>query len=167
MIVTILLSLWASPIFIIETIGALLLWAFNQIKPIKVYTHPKLPYAWAWLFYVRPNTLLQKYMDARGWKGWSRGNIVVVREDTLVARPAIPLHELRHVWQIMVLGIFKPIISIPTTWAYHIRYGAKLGYWLNPFEQDCYRFSGESELMNRRIKELQCPRHRSPSVPNR
>ncbi|MBN2585615.1 hypothetical protein JXA59_03135 [Patescibacteria group bacterium] len=167
MIVTILLSLWASPIFIIETAGALLLWTFRQVVPIKIHTDPKLPYAWAWLFYVRPNTFLRKYMDKREWKGWGRGNIIVVREDVLAARPAIPLHELRHVWQIMVLGIFKPIISIPTTLVYRILYGAKLGYWLNPFEQDCYRFSGETELMNQRIQELRQLRHWSPSVPNR
>lgn len=152
MIVAVLLSLWASPVFIIETSGALLLWTFRQIRPIKLYTHPKSPHAWGWLFYVNPHTSLRRYMDKQNWKGWSRGNIIVVREDILATRPAILLHELRHVWQVMTFGVFKPILYTLIAWSYHIRYGKKLGYLLNPFEQDAYRFSGETEFLKQKIK---------------
>ncbi len=150
MIVTILLSLWASPIFIIETIGVLLLWAFRKITPIKIYTNPKLPYAWGWMFYINPKTFVNK----ESWKGWSRGNIIVIQEGALASRPAIPLHELRHVWQVMIFGIFQPILYTLIKWFYSFKYGKKLGYFLNPFEQDAYRFSGESDLLEQRIKSL-------------
>jgi hypothetical protein len=149
----ILLSIWASPVIIHGAIGALFLYALRQIHPVRIYTHPKLPYAWSWMFYIRPNTQLWRRMEKIGMAGWSRGNTIVIREDVFIDRPAAALHELRHAWQAMTLGAFQPLLYTIISRIYRHKYGRKLGYFLNPFEQDAYRFSGESELLEQKIQE--------------
>jgi hypothetical protein len=150
-VITTFLTIWASPVIIVNAIVALLFWIFGQISFVGIRTDKRLPYIWAWLFYVRSKTFLMRYMTKKKWAGLAGGNIIVIRKSITKTRPAVLSHELRHVWQMFVFGIFKPIFYTLITGFNRLRYDAKLGYFLNPFEQDAYRFSGEGDLLQRKI----------------
>lgn len=78
----------------------------------------------------------------KSWAGHAMGNVIVLNEKSL-SKPGVLLHEQKHVDQMMILGIFQPII-------YGLCYvGIKLGcsgsdpYYDNPFEIDARRHAGQ------------------------
>lgn len=78
----------------------------------------------------------------QSWAGHAIGNVIVMNEKYL-DRPKYLLHELKHVSQMMQLGIFQPII-------YGLCYlGIRFGcsgsdpYYDNPFEVDARRAAGQ------------------------
>ena len=77
------------------------------------------------------------------WAGHAIGNVVIAGE-TYTSDPNVLIHEMTHVRQYMMLGIFHPIL-------YSLSYIAiKFGcvdahpYFDNPFEIDARRQSGQT-----------------------
>lgn len=81
-------------------------------------------------------TFLMKYW--KNWAGHAIGNVVVLRNN-IEQNPRTLRHELKHVDQVMRLGVFQPIVYGLCLLA--IRFGCPGShpYYSNPFEIDARR----------------------------
>lgn len=127
---------WASPITIFGLAYAGL---FQLLNWYKWYGVSDDALVWVLDLNSCPTFLLRLW---RGWYGHTVGNVVVLRllPDK---KPAVLIHEKKHVDQMMRLGVFQPII-------YSLCYlGIKFGcpgsnpYFTNSFEIDARRAAGQ------------------------
>lgn len=76
------------------------------------------------------------------WGGHAIGNVVVLKHSMTESRETLT-HELRHVYQVMRMGVFQPIVYGINLVA--IRWGCPgtHPYYYNPFEVDARRHAGQ------------------------
>lgn len=138
---------WASPLTIVGLLYAL---TFSLVGWYK--WHSAVDDALVWVTNESESPVwLRKMWSA--WAGQTIGNVVVICE--LHAKDSVVLnHEMAHVRQCMMLGIFQPLF-------YALSYVAiKLGcsnahpYYDNPFEIDARRKVGQTVDVIGAMKKL-------------
>lgn len=130
--------IWASPVTFTGLIYVLLFTLFGWYKHI-----PTKGPALVWLVQTEkaPKWLMNRWSR---WGGHAVGNVVVVKYDLESNNGKTTLtHELEHVYQCMVLGIFQPIFY-GLIWLI-IKVGCKEchPYFSHPFEIDARRAAGQ------------------------
>lgn len=127
---------WASPLTLLGVFYAGLFSVFGWYRWIKVEGDALV---WATSLEKSPS-IVQSYWSS--WSGHAIGNVIVMNEKYLDKQKFL-IHEQKHVNQMMLLGIFQPLI-------YGLCYiGIKLGclgsdpYYDNPFEIDARRHAGQ------------------------
>ena len=127
---------WASPVTLLGLLYTSLFyvlgwynWAGREGDALVwVVNHEKSP---GWL---------KKYWQR--WGGHAIGNVVVLKRSIAQSRETFT-HELRHVEQVMRMGVFQPIVYGINLVA--IRWGCPgtHPYYYNPFEIDARRHAGQ------------------------
>ena len=82
---------------------------------------------------------LQNYW--KKWGGHAIGNVVVL--NPLASNDITLKHELRHVHQVMRLGVFQPIVYGLNIIAMKIGCPGTSSYHYNPFEVDARKYAGQ------------------------
>lgn len=138
------LYLWAFPITLLTSIFALAMWAAGQFRPVR---RTGLVFEWVIVGQSRTYELLKNR-----WGAWSGcGNVVYLPEG--LGYKALRVHELRHTFQMYVLGVLMPIlyvIFLVVIWfVLHPRITKFFterkfhAYLDNPFERDARRAAGQ------------------------
>lgn len=138
---------WAFPVTIWGLIYAVLFWKFGW-------------YTW----YGRSGDGLVWLVDAKKaptwlqnlWKNWAGhaiGNVVVLKQDP-TPKPQTLTHELKHVDQVLRLGVFQPLVYILSYMA--IKWGCPGSdpYYSNIFEIDARRAAGQIVDVEGTLKKL-------------
>jgi len=127
---------WASPVTFFGLVYVLLFWALGWYKWFGVRGDGLV---WQVKQEKSPKWL-QKYW--KSWAGHAVGNVVVLK-DAIDVSPRTIIHELKHVDQVMRLGIFQPLVYGLSSLA--IKYGCpgSDAYSDNPFEIDARRAAGQ------------------------
>ena len=128
--------LWASPITLLGLLYASAFWALGWYKWAGRHSD-------ALVWQVSEEDCpewLRKYW--KSWDGHAIGNVVVLKYLPSEI-PTTLTHELKHVDQVMRLGIFQPIVYGLSFLA--IKYGCPGSnpYYDNPFEIDARRAAGQ------------------------
>jgi hypothetical protein len=127
---------WAAPVTLLGLLYVTLFWAMGWYNwggivddgMIWEVNHEKTP---SWL---------KNYW--RRWGGHAIGNVVVLKQSIMDSRETLT-HELRHVEQVMRLGVFQPIIYGINLVAMRIGCPGTHPYYYNPFEVDARRVAGQ------------------------
>lgn len=127
---------WASPLTLLGVTYAGFFSAFGWYRWVRIEGDSLV---WTTVFDKCPLAICSFW---QAWAGHAIGNVIVMNEKYLEKKKFL-MHELKHVDQMMILGIFQPII-------YGLCYvGIKLGclgsdpYYDNPFEIDARRYAGQ------------------------
>lgn len=139
--------LWASPI----TLPVFLLYIL-PLWVLRLYRYDGWDdVAWVWTFDVRAarkRGWLARFLERRWrrWNGGALGNIIILKNKPQRSSAGLRrtrIHEKEHVYQVMVLGIFQPVIYainyIVGRWALD----NTDGYYDNIFEIDARRKAGQ------------------------
>ena len=134
---------WAAPVTLLGLLYVSLFWALGWYKwggveedgLIWEVNHPTIP----------------KWLKAywRRWGGHAIGNVVVLKQSIEESRETLT-HELRHVEQVMRLGVFQPIVYGINMLAMRIGCPGTDPYYYNPFEVDARRAAGQKIEVNRK-----------------
>lgn len=127
---------WAAPVTLLGLIYVLAFWAmgwyewegFEEDAMVWRVNHKESP---AWL---------KKYWQR--WGGHAIGNVVVLKR-TIEESGSTMDHELRHVEQVMRMGIFQPIVYGINLVAMRWGCPGTDPYYYNPFEVDARRAAGQ------------------------
>lgn len=128
--------LWASPVTLLGLVYAM---AFCALGWYEWETAEDDALVWN-LNHEKAPQWLKNYWSK--WSGHAIGNVVVLK-NSIIASGSTFDHELRHVQQVMRMGIFQPIVYGINLIA--IRWGCPgtHPYYYNPFEVDARRASGQ------------------------
>ena len=127
---------WASPLTIIGIFYASLFRVFGWYKWARVDGD-----ALVWTTSLNNCPLVvRSYWQS--WAGHAVGNVVVMNEKYL-DKPKYVMHELKHVDQMMRLGIFQPILYTLCHIAIKLGCSGSNPYYDNPFEIDARRHAGQ------------------------
>ena len=78
----------------------------------------------------------------KNWAGHAIGNVIVLRHKP-ETMPWLLTHEMKHVDQVMRLGVFQPIMYVACYLAIRIGCKGSDPYFSNPFEVDARRAAGQ------------------------
>ncbi len=133
---------WAAPVTLLGLLYATLFWALGWYNWGGVEDDALI---WEVNHKESPQWL-RRYWEK--WGGHAIGNVVVLKRPIEESGSVVD-HELRHVEQVMRMGIFQPIVYGINMVA--IRWGCPGTdpYRYNPFEVDARRASGQKIEVNR------------------
>lgn len=133
---------WASPVTLLGLLYASLFWALGW-------------YNWGGveedgLVWEVDNSSIPNWLKAywRNWGGHAIGNVVVLKYP-MEKYPELLAHELRHVEQVMRLGVFQPIVYGINLLAIRVGCPGTDPYHYNPFEVDARRVAGQDIEVNK------------------
>lgn len=133
---------WAAPVTLLGLLYVSLFWALGwynwggieEDALIWEVNHANIP---KWL---------KNYW--RRWGGHAIGNVVVLKRSILESQETLT-HELRHVEQVMRLGVFQPIVYGINLLAIRVGCPGTDPYYYNPFEVDARRVAGQDIEVDR------------------
>ena len=138
---------WAFPVTFFGLLYVLLFWALGWYKWHK---STEMSLVWTFNFEKSPVWLRNTW---RGWAGQAVGNVVVLSEKGS-QDPRVLTHELKHVDQVMRLGVFQPIVYLLCLIAIKIGCPGSNPYFSNPFEIDARRAAGQIVDVEGQLKQL-------------
>jgi hypothetical protein len=127
---------WAAPVTAIGLLYATACWALGWYKWEGIHGDGLV---WSVSTEKSPGWLLKLWMN---WNGHAIGNAVVLRH-TPEEIPVTLVHELKHVDQVMRLGIFHPVIYGLNMAAIKLGCPGSHPYYDNIFEIDARRHAGQ------------------------
>lgn len=128
---------WASPVTFLGSAYAL---AFEMLGWYKWCGVTEDALVWSTSEAEMPQWLLKMW---NSWAGHAIGNVIVLGE-TYTQDRTILSHEMTHVRQYMMLGIFHPMFYLLSYLGIKIGCSDAHPYFDNPFEIDARRRSGQT-----------------------
>lgn len=133
----ILMLLWNSPLTIIGIIHALIFTIFGWYTFKQVYD---ISLVWQVNFAKFPKKLIHLWDNHNSY---SMGNVIVIKKNLKISEATL-LHELEHVRQSMILGIFYPIFYYLFSFIIRISLNKSHHYFSNPFEVEARRVAKQT-----------------------
>lgn len=128
--------MWASPVTLLGLLYVSTFWAMGWYDWVDVEGD-----AMVWkVNHDQSPKWLKKYW--RRWGGHAIGNVVVLKRSIEESGSTMD-HELRHVEQVMRMGIFQPVVYGINLVAMRWGCPGTHPYYYNPFEVDARRASGQ------------------------
>ena len=128
--------LWAAPVTFFGAAYSLSFWAAGWYEWHGIEGSGLV---WTLNYTKAPRWLVNLW---RGWAGHAIGNVVVLSVDPK-DKPTVLIHELKHVDQVMRLGIFQPIVYSINMLAIKVGCTDSDPYFDNCFEIDARRHAGQ------------------------
>lgn len=128
--------LWGAPVTLVGLVYVLPCWGLRWYRWTGVHGDGL---TWR-VDHERSPSWLKRYWSS--WAGHAIGNVVVLNqapEDS----PVTLKHELKHVDQVMRLGVFQPLVYGLSFLAIKLGCPGSNPYYSNPFEIDARRYAGQ------------------------
>lgn len=135
MFLSLLGIVWAAPVTVIALLYVLTFWAlrYYQFKGVV----GGIALCWEADMNKSPKWLQKLW---KNWGGHALGNVVVLKKTTRSTEKLIH-HEVKHVYQVMRLGIFQPVLYGLSALAIKLGCTELHPYSDNPFEVDATRYA--------------------------